>query len=495
MPKRVLFGSIKQETNSFNRNPTPLSAFLKQGIFVGDEIVDSFRDANLELGGFIEIGEKEGWEMIPAVASFAPPAGRVEDEAFEYLCGMLIDKVKASLPLDGILLALHGSMAIVSFEDAEYEIVRRVREAVGDDVIVMTSLDPHCNISHDMAAIVDGMFAFRTSPHIDQRKTGIRTAGMMAAAFGRGVKPSVALERRRMLIGFDGARTYHDYGPMLEAIELANKFESDPDILSVSIHAGYSKADCAMVGPSAAVTGFAPTERLREIAGAMMDECWRTRETTSERIVSIDEAMDAVRAHKAGDAPVVLGDYGDAPGGGAYGDGTALLLALLATNVGNAVVAPIFDPDVAAAAWRAGVGATIKVPLGGKSDPERGGGPLLLPWNVVHLTDGKFRYSGPYGTGTTGTFGNSALLEYQGVQVMVTSIHKGIYDQEQLRIFGFEPADKAVLVLKSMQGYRGDFQAMASVCLDVDSGGITSPDPFKFDWKHVPRPIWPLDPV
>jgi microcystin degradation protein MlrC len=433
--------------------------------------------------------------VIPSVASFAPPSGPVEDQAFEHLCGKLTRAVEAAMPLDGVLLALHGSMMVESYEDSELEIVRRVRAIIGEGAVLMTSLDPHCNISPAMAGVVDGMFAFRTSPHVDQRQTGIRTARMMADAFARGRKPRCILERRAMLTGFDGARTYHDHGPFREAIALAATFEADPDILAVSIHAGYSKADGALTGPSVGVTGYAPEARLREIGNAMMDECWRTKERTSERIVSIDEAMQAVLARKPGEGPVVLGDYGDSLGGGGYGDGTAILKAFIDAGVQNAVLTPIYDPEAARAFIAAGVGATVRLPLGGKNAPGMGGGPLDLEWEVRRISDGNFRYTGPYGTGTKGTFGDSVVVRHGGVDVIVTSVHKGIYDQEQLRIYGIEPAEKDVIMVKSMQGYRADFQAMASRCLDVDSRGITSHDPTLYDWVRLPRPIWPLDDV
>lgn len=495
MQKRVLIGSIKQETNGFNRHTTPLAAFQRQGLFTGADLVSAFADANLELAGFMEVGRGEGWEIIPSVASSAPPAGPVEDAAFEHLCGLLAGAVAQAGAIDGVLLALHGSMVVESFEDAELEIVRRVRGLVGENTLLMVSLDPHCNISAAMAQTVDGMFAFRTSPHVDQRQTGVAVARMMAEAFKREARPLCVLERRPMLIGFDGARTYHDWGPFREAIDLAAGFEADPDILGVSIHAGYSKTDSATVGPSCAVTGFASRERLAEIASAMMDECWRTRGETSERIVPVSEAIAAVRARKPEDGPVVLGDYGDSPGGGGYGDGTALLQALLDAGAQDAVLTPIFDPEAVRQAVSAGLGRTVRLALGGRNAPEQGGGPVTEDWRVTNISNGDFRYTGPYGTGTTGTFGESVVLQKAGVSVVVTSVHKGIYDQEQLRIFGFEPKNMAVVAVKSMQGYRGDFQGIASICLDVDSGGITSPDPSRFPWRRIPRPIWPLDRV
>ena len=161
----------------------------------------------------------------------------------------------------------------------------------------------------------------------------------------------------------------------------------------------------------------------------------------------------------------------------------------------NAVVAPLCDPLAARAAVGAGAGATLRISLGGRCDPEHGGGPITAEWTVNCVSDGRFVHKGPYGTGTIGTFGPSAVLSLAGIDVVVIGNRKGIYDREQLRIFGITPEAKDILVLKSMQGYRGDFQGMAGVCLDVDSGGITSPDPFRFDWKNAPRPIWPLDPV
>lgn len=493
--KRVLIAQFKHEGNGFNRIPTTLDAFEKQGVREGQAMLDYFRDANLEPAGFMDVAAQEGWDVIPALSAFAPPSGPVEDATFETICGKLTAACAAAMPLDGVLLSLHGAMIVDSFPDSELEIVRRVRTIVGDATPIVVSLDPHCNISHDMAALVQGMIAFRTSPHVDQRATGVRAARMLAENFRRGALSRCVLARRSMLVGFDGARTYHDHGPFLDAIKLAEGFEDDPDILGVSINAGYSKTDSPIIGPSAAATGFAPEARLREIAEAMMDQCWARRHDTAERIVSLEEAAEAIRAHRIGDRPLILGDYGDSPAGGAYGDGTALLQLLLDHGATNAVVAPICDAEAARAAIAAGEGATIRVALGGRIDPARGGGPIDAEWTVRCISDGRFVHKGPYGTGSVGTFGPSAMIRTAGVDVIVIGNQKGIFDREQLRIFGITPEETDFLVLKSMQGYRGDFQPIASVCLDVDSGGITSPDPFRFEWKNVPRPIWPLDTV
>lgn len=495
MAKKVLMAMIKQETNGFKRITTKLDEFVGFPALSGHAVFDRFTGTNLELGGFIKVAEEEGWELIPSAVGFAPPSGPVEDEAFEVICACLMSDIKDAMPLDGVLLSMHGSMVVQSFPDSEAEISRRVRQAVGPDVPIFVSLDPHCNISEDMADLVEGMMAFRTSPHIDQAKTGERTARMLAETLRRKALPDCVLMRLPMLFGFDGARTYHDFGPFLDAIKKAEGYEADPDILGVSIHAGFFAADSAVIGPSVAVSGYAPQERLRQIAAEMMAFCWENRDNHSDKISSIEDAAAAIRARKPGDKPVILGDYGDSPAGGAYGDATSILSLLFELGVTNAVFGALYDPQVVEEAAAAGEGATVHLSVGGKLDPDHGGGPVEGDWTVVVISDGNTVFTGPYGTGTQFSFGKSVLIERDGVQVMVTSTPKGMFDQSQLRLFGIEPSEKDVLVLKSMQAYRGDFQHLASVCLDVDSGGISSPNPKQYQWKNVPRPIWPLDEV
>jgi microcystin degradation protein MlrC len=263
----------------------------------------------------------------------------------------------------------------------------------------------------------------------------------------------------------------------------------------VSLSSGYARCDFPGVGPAVVVTGDGDDPRYQRIAEEMMDDCWKRRDETSERVFSMAEAIAAAKMPSSDPRPIVLGDYGDAPGGGGNGDGTSLLKALLDAGVERAALAAIHDPQAVAQAQAAGVGAPVSLALGGRQNPEMGGAPLEVEGTVLALSNGDYELKGRYATGRTASFGPSAAIRIAGVTVIVTSRCRSIYDLEQFRIFGVEPSEQGVVVCKTMQGHRADFAPIARAMYDVDSGGITSPDLSKYPWKKIKRPIWPLDPV
>ena len=496
MPRRVLAASIKHETHAFNRLPTTLAHFKAQQFALGDEIRAKYRGVRLEMGGFLDAAEKYGWEIHHPVCTFATPGGAVTDEAFEFFVGRLEEGLKRAGRLDGVALALHGSMVTQSHDDAEGEILKRTRAIIGRDVPVAVTLDPHSNVTRTMALHANIVTAFRTSPHVDQYETALRAASILERAMKGEVRPRVYLARRAALNAFDSARTYTGRGPMIEALKRASEMErTETGTLCVSVHSGFSRSDFAEVGPSVAVTGDGDHPRYQALAEALMEFGWQNRRVQTETVVSVADAIAAARAVRVADKPLILGDYGDAPGGGAYGDSTAILEGLLDAGVKNAALAAMYDPDSARAARAAGLGATVRLSLGGKHDPAFGGGPLAVEAKVIALSDGNFVYKGPYGTGTRGSFGESAAVEIRGVQVILSTLNKGIYDLEQFRIFGIEPTDKSVLVVKCMQGHHAAFDPIGSKSIDVDSGGLTTIDIRRFPYRKVPRPVWPLDEI
>jgi microcystin degradation protein MlrC len=353
MKKRVLAASIKHETHAFNRIPTTLAHFRAQQYAIGDAIPAKYKGVRLEMGGFLDAAERYGWELLHPVCTFATPGGAVTDEAFDFFTGTLVEGLEEALAqggkLDGILLSLHGSMVTQSHDDAEGEILRRTRMIVGPDVPIAVTLDPHSNVTREMARLASSITAFRTSPHVDQYETALRAAAILDRTLRGEVHPKVHLARCAALNAFDSARTYTGHGPMIEALKRADALEKEPGVLCVSIHSGFSRSDFAEVGPSVAITGDGADPRFQRIADALMAYGWENRRIISEPVVGIDKAVALALAHKPGDKPVVLGDYGDAPGGGAYGDSTAILKGLRDAGIRNAVVAAMYDPESAAA--------------------------------------------------------------------------------------------------------------------------------------------------
>lgn len=495
--KHVVAAMFKHETNGFNRVLTTLEHFRSHGLHVGEAAVTRYRGTRLELSAFIDSARQYDWSLDIPVATFTNPSGIVADSAFEPLCALLIDGLRRQTRIDGVLLALHGAMFTESLGDAEGEILARVREVVGKDVPIAITLDPHANITQRMVSHANILTAFRTSPHTDHYETGLRAAELLNDTMSGRLKPVLVMARRPTLSGFDGARTYIKGGPMLQALEQAAQAQRDcPEVACISIQAGFSRCDIAELGPTVVVTTNGPSPAGRQIAESLMDHCWQTRQVSSDPLVSIDQAVAAALGHPPDAAPLVLGDYGDAPGGGSYGDSTRLLAALLAAGVSRGALAALYDPTTAQQALQAGVGAWIDVTLGGHSDPALMGEPIRAKARVRSVSaTGDVVYKGPYGTGSRRSFGPSACIDIAGFSVIVSSRNLGIYDLEQFRIYGLEPADFAVVVVKCMQGHHAAFDPIAGRTLDVDTGGLTSADLRRFAFTQVRRPVWPLDPI
>ena len=491
----VFAASVMHETHTFSITPTTLDSFKAYQFLKGAEIPKAMRGTRSEWGAVFDLAEEFGWTMVHPLSAIAQPSGKVTADAFATMLDITTSGLKAAMPVDGVLLPLHGSMVAESHDDAEGETLRRTREIVGPDVPIAVTLDPHSNVTREMARLANIITAFRTSPHVDQYETALRAAAILDRAMKGEVKPRIYLARRAALNAFDSARTYTGKGPMIEALRRAEEIEREQGVLCVSIHSGFSRSDFAEVGPSVAITSDGKARRSREFAEQLMEFGWQNRHYQSERVVGVEEAVEAALNVKPGDKPLILGDYGDAPGGGGYGDSTSILKALLDAGVKNAALAAMYDPDSARKARAAGVGATVKLTLGGKHDPAFGGGPLAVEAKVIALSDGAFVYTGPYGTGTRGSFGESAAVEVAGIQIILSTLNKGIYDLEQFRIFGLEPTEKSVLVVKCMQGHHAAFDPIGSRSIDVDSGGLTTIDIKRFPYKKVPRPVWPLDEV
>ncbi len=494
MAKHVVAAKIKHETNGFNRVLTTLEHFRSHELLVGDAVIPYYQGTRLEMGAFIDSAAEYGWTLDVPVSAFANPSGVVADAAFESMCGMLIDGLRKQPHIDGVLLALHGAMFTESYGDAEGELLARVRNAIGPDVPVAVTLDPHANVTQRMVDHANIITSFRTSPHTDHYETGKRAARLLDETMQGRLHPRMVLARRPQLQGFDGARTYVQGGPMLQALAIASAAERESGVACVSIQAGFSRCDIAELGPTVVVTTDGVHAAGKDIAESLMDFCWRTRAVSSDPLVSIAQAVAAAVAHTPGTAPLILGDYGDAPGGGSYGDSTRLLSALLDAGVRNGALAAIYDPATAQQALQAGVGATITVALGGISDTALMGEPIRTTARVLSVSEtGDVVFKGPYGTGSRRSFGPSACLEIQGFSVIVSSRNLGLYDLEQFRIYGIDPAQCAVVVVKCMQGHHAAFDPIGSKTLDVDTGGLTSADLSRFTFSRVTRPVWPLD--
>ncbi|MCB2130492.1 MAG: M81 family metallopeptidase [Rhodobacteraceae bacterium] len=497
MPFTVLTAEFVTENNTFKKGLTELYDFEVDTLLEGDAAIRARRGANTELAGFLDVAEVAGWQVIHTISATASPNGPVSRVAYDRIAGVITDAIKANRDkLDGILLSLHGAQVTEFCEDGEGELLARIRAITGPDMLIGVTLDLHANVTRAMVRDAQMWVSFKTYPHIDMRACGVQLARMMGEAMEGRTRPATLRRDVPMMDEVNSGRS--DEGPMVPLYAAARRQESEPGILSVSINAGFSDADIKEMGPTVLVTydrNIAGAEtRAGEIADAHARAIWQARDTVANVFLDVGDAAAQAAAFDAAKGPMVIADYADNPGSGAYGDATNLLAAMLDAGLQDAVFAPMIDAEAAAELHRHKVGDVVTLAVGGKNDPAFGGGPLRLTGTITHLSDGAFRGDGPMLGGLDRTFGATAILKVGGTEILIVTEREQMLDQQQLRAFGIDPTTRRTLALKSMQHFRAAFEPLAGKVIVCDSGALSTPQMSRRPYRNVRRPIWPLDP-
>jgi microcystin degradation protein MlrC len=490
MAKRVLTARIMHETNTFSRVPTDMAAFRANGFFLGNEIPGAYRGTRSAMGGSLEAAEKFGWALIHPISASANPSGIVTRAAFDELCDTLTGAARARGPIDGALLHFHGAMVAEDHEDAEGEMLARLRQAIGRATPVIVTLDLHANVTAAMTEHASALIAFRTYPHIDQYERSCQGAELLERAMAGEIRPRTVIARRPMIYGFNHGRTQE--GPMVEALARAERIEKSGKALVVSICAGFSRANIRDVGPSVTVTGDGDDKPLQAIAEGLMDFAWQTRDYDSARLLPVAEAVALAQQGRPGEKPLVVADYTDNPGGGGYGDATAFLAGLVEADVKGVAFHAICDPETVRMALKNGLGKQT-LTIGGKVDPSLGGGPLTLRGEITCLTNGQMIAWGPMGGGVRRDYGPSAVFRVGGIDIVLITNNGQANDLAQFTSLGIDPTRYPTVAVKSMHHFRAAFEPIARQVVLVDTGALCSEIYTAELFSKARRPIYPLD--
>jgi len=491
---RIAVGGILHETNTFADGLTELDPFVKPGAFPGllrgQDILDTLRGSRMCVGGYLAEAERLKMELAPLIWTFAQPSATVRHAVYEDLKERLLERLREALPVQGVLLDLHGAMVTDRFEDVEGDLLRRVRQMVGPRVPVMATLDFHANITPRMANQADALIGYDTYPHVDNFERGQEAAHWMAAAVAGQANPVVAFRAIDVLIGLPKQCTLS--GPMADVFELVHRLEAQPGILAITLAGGFPFADIYDAGASVTVMTNRDMDLARRTADEIVHYLWERREAFRVELTPVKEAV--AYALKMGRGPVVLADVSDNPGGGSPCDGTLMLQELVGANVPSAVLAVMVDPEAVRAAQEAGIGRTATLVVGGKTD-RRHGEPLTLTGKVAWVGQKEYVNRGPMMTGTTVKMGLTAVFVVNNVEIILTENHFQPFDPEAMRCLNIEPRDRLLIGLKSAVHFRAGFQDLAEKIFEVDTPGITSPDLRRYSYKRVRRPIYPLDEI
>lgn len=487
---RVLIGGIAHETNVFSGVPTDLDQFRQRVSIGGRELIAGFSGTRTVVGGFLDGLAAVGGRPIPLIYASAIPGGIVTRGAYTTLRQSLLDAVRGAGAPDGVLLVLHGAMVAEDVADAEADLLRAVRSLIGPHVPIVATLDSHANLSRAMADAADALVAYATYPHIDTYERGFEAAEILQRLLSSRTRTATALACPPMLVPLPPQCT-EGQTPMRALMAIARRERCAARVLNISVCGGFPYSDVRDAGLRVLVTTANDPPLAQSIADRIAAEAWQQRAQFTAALTPVAEALDRVR--RAGRFPVVLSDTGDNPGAGAPCDGTTLLDALRAGRVRDAVIGVIRDPETVAQAVAAGMGSEITVRLGGKTD-NRHGSPAIGGARVIRITDGVFTNTGPMGTGGRTRMGTTALLELDGVKVIVTEQRVQALDLSLFRSIGIEPTMARVIAVKSSVHFRAAFAPIAGAIIDVDTPGISSPHLAHFTFRHVRRPVWPLDP-
>jgi microcystin degradation protein MlrC len=459
---RVAVGGLMHETNTYARAATNLADFKAYQFGVGDELF-SFRGTRTELGGFFDGCEELAWEVVPSLYAVALPGGLVDHDVFEALVDRMADAISGGLRPDGVLLALHGAMVTTRSSDADGDLLARMATLLGPDVPVVATVDFHANTTDAMTSHVDGLIGYDTYPHIDMYERGREAVAVLADVLRRGTRRVVAHHKLGLIT--PPQAQYSDVEPVRSIMDKAHALEAAAG-LSITVTPGFPYADIDSLGLSVVASSNDPLS-ARQVAETIAADVQARADEFSFSTMSVAEAVD--RALRA-DGPVALVDSADNVGGGAPGDGTAILAEWLARN-GSGLVLSLTDPEAVRTCFQAGVGSTAKLTVGAKTD-DRHGSPVDLSGSVRLLADGRYVHRGSYATGITTHMGRTAVVESQGNTIVLTENRVMPFDAQQWLSLGISPAYCRAFVVKSAIAWRAAYGKYPREVLDVDAPGI-----------------------
>jgi microcystin degradation protein MlrC len=410
------------------------------------------------------------------------------------MAGRIVDAVARGC--DAVLLDLHGAMVTRSFEDGEGELLGRIR-AVAPGVPIGVALDMHANLFPAMAQHATVIAGYQTYPHVDMYETGERAGRPVLELLRKKTRTSLAWGHRPMLPHVMRQSSLDLPNKDIQA--RAKEMERKGEALAASFFVGFPHADIPYAGSSAVVVTDGDAAKARRLCEELLDMAWRAREQFVYRVEALQSSLERARALGAGSAarPVVLLDHYDNCASGGTMDTMAVLGAILEAGLEDVAAFAICDPQAVEQMKRAGVGARVTLPLGGKSEmPALGlkGRPRSVTGNVRRIVSGLYRNEGPMARGELADMGASAVLDTGKAEIAVISRHVEPHDIAAFRALGIDPARKRYLMLKSRVHWRAGLGALAGAVVECAGEGVCTSDYSQLRFRRVRRPVYPLDP-
>ncbi len=479
---RLFSATIATETNTFSPMPTSLDHY-KESVFYrpGEHPTDAPRMCTAPLFVARRRAAAEGFTLIEGSCFAASPAGTTNRADYEFMRDEILVQVKAALPLDGVLLGLHGAMVAHGYDDTEGDVIARVRALVGPGCVIGVELDPHCHLTLQRVRLSDIIVLYKEFPHTDVVERAEDVLNLVLRTIRKQIKPVMSLYDCRQIGSYPTTRKL-----MRAFVDKTAAMEGHNGVLSVSIGHCFPYADVPELSGRILVITDNDKAKADALATTIGEEFVSMRGKTAPDYMSVEDGLDAALA--CNDSPVVMADPADNAGGGAPTDNTTILRRLIERDAQGAALGPIWDPVAVRLCFDAGLGASFPLRLGGKIGPTSGQ-PIDANVTVTALKRDAWQSFGP----TQVPLGDCAAVKIGDVEVVLITNRTQALGLELFRNLEIEPAERKLVVVKSTNHFMAAFGPIAKMVIYVDSDG-----PLSRDYRHIPytrveRPIWPLD--
>lgn len=479
---RVFSGGLATETNTFAPMPTGMASFKDRGYFAAGQHPDHMFFFAGPLWAARLRGKEHGWELAEGMVAGAQPSGTTTRATYEALRDELLQDLRNALPVDMVLLGLHGAMVAEGYDDCEGDLLARVRQIVGPKVVIGAELDPHNHLTAAMVENADVLVAFKEYPHTDVLERALELVDLCAAKVRGEIAPVAAVVDCNMIVTMHTSRE-----PARGFVDRIQALEGKDGVLSISVAHGFAWGDVPDMGTKVLVYTDGDAAKARQLAARLADELISMREALTVRYPSIDDALDEALAFHGG--PVVISDGADNPGGGAASDATFILQRLVERGIRDAAIGPFWDPVAARIAVEAGEGARLHLRIGGKVSP-LSGQPLDLLCTVKAVRH-EHMQTGLSNTPTA--MGDCALVEHEGIAILLCSIRNQAMGTDLFTGIGCDLAAKKIIVVKSSQHFHASYSKVGKHVIYAGAPGAVTLDLRTLPYQKVRRPKWPLD--
>ena len=480
---RIFTAILGTETNTFAPLPTGLAEFEPIEPKPGFKPEDIRHPFGMAVRAARERGLRDGHEVIAGRGGFATPGGTTTRRAYETLRDRLLDDLRGALPVDCVILGLHGAMIADGYDDAEGDLLAKVREIVGPDVTIGVELDPHGHLTAVKAKSADVIVFFKEYPHTDIYERAVETVDLTIATAEKRIRPKKSIVDLGMLSMFHTSRE-----PMRNFVRRMSDLEGRDGVLSVSLIHGFPWGDCPELGTKILVMTDDRQAHGDALAKTLADEVKGFRDSLLADYRSADEVIDAALAVEGG--PVVIADSADNPGGGSAGDSTFLLRRLAERGIGSVALGPLWDASAVALCFAAGEGAKLPLRIGGKTSPASGD-PFDAQVEVLRC-ERDARMTNVFGRGGTSPLGDTAVVRTDGGIEIVLNAFRTQALGDVFTPLGVDWTAKKIVVVKSSQHFYAAYAPQAKDVLYAETPGSMT-----MNWKSLPyrkRPkLWPLD--